>query len=294
MDIMDWQEIQTEYSKSFGKDFAIKNWQGTGANIKCRTIQEWLVSQGTRYLTPDMDVRDIYLDYAWIAEGWRNQFGTPTLRDFVAPETYKETRKHVSSNIFVTTPWRVFAGNRSECGKIYSKTLEILDVLMRLVIAKYPRGANDRFVIGDSGCTPGKECPGHGGAHNNQDSLDWNYCTLTGFNMTHYPYNNAMPVQYANGFQNRFFSFWKDHKYPYKELDLKIFDSIKNYAFLEIVNRVFVDGNSLVSTGIESHFKNTYGTEFVHGDDIDYYNHDKHCHEYFFGERNWDTEMITI
>ena len=115
------------------------------------------------------------------------------LRDLVEPIDKKDIRRRVVS--VNGKPWlRVFAG-QSCCQYMYPKLLEILDVTMTYVSSVYPRNDNNAFVLGDAGCWPGGSCPNHVRSHDNRHTIDLNYCTLSGFNMTHYR-TRHMPVKY--------------------------------------------------------------------------------------------------
>ena len=285
---MDWQEIQKTYSTSFDKDFEAKDWMGTGADIKCRVCQEWTEGRDVRFLTPDQKVQDLYLDNAWIAEGWRKFYGVPKLRDFVEPASQIEIGKQ-KALLNATMPWRVFAGQQNYI-TMYKKTAEILDLAMRMVCAKYPRPGNERFVLGDAGGSSGNHAQ-HTGDYT---ALDLNYCTTTGHNMTHYKFGGAMPREYANGYiQNGIVNIWLD-EFPYRRLETSIFDTAKNYALYELLGRLFPRGEFLTSTGINIRFKKDYGGSVLQGDDVESHRHYWHVHFYLRGEINYDALMTTM
>jgi len=173
------------------------------------------------------------------------------------------------------------------------QNMEGLDICMRLVCAKYPRGDNNRFVVGDAARTR-NTCPGHGGAHDVRTAIDLNYCTTTGFNMTHYRYTRSMPIEYANGFiHNGLVDLWKD-EFPYRVLKIDVFDSVKNYALFELLQRVLPNMVIRISTGLHNHFQQVYKDSVGIPDDVAAYNHWRHVHLSLSGKPNWDAEMVTI
>ncbi|MCK5763066.1 MAG: hypothetical protein KAH05_03005, partial [Clostridiales bacterium] len=221
--------------------------------------------------------KDIYLDYPWIAADWRKIYGTPKLSDFVAPLTGKEIAKQYPVSVKGLKPWRVYAG-KDECQWMYPQIREILDICERLVRGLYPRGVNDRFVEGDAGCFPGQSCPNHAGAHNNQETVDFDYCTMRGFNMTHYR-RFDMPVEYDGTNIN----IWRD-RFPMRNLKIDVFDTEKNYALYEILSRIYVSHSRdfKVSTGLFNHFSSIYRgvDDVLHGDDFEAWCHYWHMHAY--------------
>jgi hypothetical protein len=197
------------------------------------------------------------------------------LCDLVKPMDSKLIRLS-SVSIGYSTPWRVFAGKDS-CQCMYFKVREILDATMAYVCRVYPRENNNAFVVGDAGCWPGRSCPGHRGAHDNQYVVDLNYCTLSGFNMTHYQIGSMSLV-----------NLWKD-TYPYRYLKPVLFDTEKNYALYYMLKKIFPKSQILVSTGIKNHFKQGYGGSILQGDDTKCYNHHKHVHlSLNYRDIDWD------
>lgn len=203
------------------------------------------------------------------------------LQNLVKPADRKSIRKRTVS-VKGNPPLRVFAG-KDDCQWMYGKLLEILDATMAYVCRVYPRENNNAFVLGDAGCRWGKSCPGHAGAHDNRHIIDLNYCTLSGFNMTHYRVR-LMPVKYMGSNIN----LWEDN-YPYRYLKPALFDTEKNYALYYMLKKIFPKSQILVSTGIKNHFKQRYGGSILQGDDIECYNHHRHAHlSLNYRDINWD------
>lgn len=278
---MNWQKIQKDYNSSFNRDIDIKNWTGTKHDVKIHRCQEW--DKGKFFLSPDMNVEDIYLDYPVISEGWRKVYGVPKLRDFIEPVDRNIIKSCITS-IGNERPWRVYAG-KPECQWMYCKILHILDVAMKYVCSMYSRDCNNAFVLGDAGCQQDEICSGHGGAHNNQYTIDLNYCTLSGFNMTHYRIRN-MPDKYKGPNVN----IWRD-PFPQRNLKTDVFDVVKNYALYSLLKRIFPKSQLLTSMGINDHYKKIYGSSVLRGDDIEHYNHFRHTHLCLCGEINWDANI---
>ena len=292
---MNWKHIQNIFNGSLSSDYSVSNWLGSGTNVYIRRCQEWKVPglDDSVFISPTSDVRDLYLDYPWIAAKWCESYGTPTLADFVTPMTRQEIIKQFVSlkNI---KPWRVFHGN-NECQYMYKHILEILDISMRLVCGKYPRGINNRFFLGDAGCSPGKTCPNHGGAHNALDVIDLNYCTFEGFNLTHYiQQRNSVPVQYKGNKVN----IWRD-PFPMRRLKEDIFDTEKNFSLYELLNRIYIGNlkDFKVSQGLLNHFNSIYSNakDVLQGDDHEIWCHHWHTHLHMCTDKiDYNTEMITI
>lgn len=274
---MNWDKIQKAYDSSFKYNCSVQNWAATGHDVMIRRNQEW--DKGKFFLTPDMDVKDIYLDYPVISRGWCKAYGVPKLRDFI-----RSTNINRIVSVGEEKPWRVYAG-KDECQWMYSEILEILDVVMRYVCSLYHRECNNAFVLGDAGCMASGHCPGHGGAHDNQFTFDPNYCTLSGFNMTHYR-RSDMPDKYDGSNVN----IWRD-PFPQRNLKTNVFDTYKNYGLYRLLKRIFPKSSLLTSVGISDHFKKFYGSSVLRGDDIEKYNHYRHAHLCLCGEVNRDAEI---
>jgi hypothetical protein len=274
---MNWDKIQKAYDSSFKQDCSVQNWAATGHDVTIRRNQEW--DKGKFFLTPDMDVRDIYLDYSIISRGWCQAYGTPKIRDFIRPTNIGRV-----ISVGRKEPWRIYAG-KTECQWMYSEVLEILDIAMRYTCSLHPRSCNKPFILGDAGCMLTGYCPGHGGAHDNCYTVDLNYCTLKGFNMSHYRASN-MPDKYKGHGVN----IWRD-PYPYRDLKVDVFDTTKNYALYSLLKKIFPKSSLLTSTGLCNHFKTVYGNSVVQGDDIKKYNHHRHVHLHLNGEIDWDADI---
>lgn len=281
---MDWKKMQKHYDLSFVQDVDIKKWANTKHNVSIKRCQEWDAHKAENFfISSDMNIKDIYLDYSVISEGWHTSYGIPLLKDFVKPVSTGGIKKRFTT-VKKRNPWRVYAG-KDECQWMHPKILEVLDVVMRYICSLYPRECNTEFVLGDAGCKCGMHCSGHGGAHDNLSTIDLNYCTLKGFNMTHYR-NSIMPTKYNGTDVN----IWRD-RFPMRLLRKGVFDTEKNYALYCLLREVFPDGSFMTSSGLETHFKKVYGSSVLQGDDIEPYNHFRHVHLYLRGEVNWDTEI---
>ena len=278
---MNWDKIQKDYLASFGIDAKYQNWAGTKHEVQIYRCQEW--NRGKFFLSPDMNVEDIYLDYSAISKGWNKVYGIPKLRDFVEPANMNVIKNCITT-IGNERSWRVYAG-KPECQWIYLKILHILDITMRYVCSLYPRICNEAFILGDAGCSSGDTCPGHGGAHDNQCTIDLNYCTLSGFNMTHYRIRN-MPDKYNGANVN----IWRD-PFPQRNLKTDVFDTDKNYALYSLLKRIFPKSQLLTSVGLNNHFKKVYGKSVLQGDNIEHYNHYRHIHLCLCGEVDWDAKI---
>ena len=278
---MNWNVIQKAYESSFQQDVECQNWAGSGHDVAIRRIQEW--NGGSFYLSPDINVRDIYLDYAVISTGWQKVYGIPILKDFIEPVERKDIRGLIAT-VGGQKSWRIYAG-KDECQWMYSKILEILDVAMRYICSLYPRNCNNAFVLGDAGCWQNEVCSGHGGAHNNQCTVDLNYCTLRSFNMTHYR-RSDMPSRYRGSNVN----IWKD-PFPQRNLKVDVFDITKNYVLYHLLKQIFPKSMFLTSVGINDYFKKIYGSSVLRGDDIEYYNHFRHIHLYLGTQINWNAKI---
>ncbi|MCK4454668.1 hypothetical protein KAW18_03695 [candidate division WOR-3 bacterium] len=279
--MINWNKIQKAYNSSFIQDCSVQNWAGTGYDVEIHRCQEW--NKGKFFLPPDMNIKNIFLDYSVISKGWCKAYGIPRLRDFVEPMDMKDIKKRIVS-VGGEKPWRVFAG-KDECQWMYHKIFEILDIIMRYVCSLYSRDCNEAFVLGDAGCQQNNLCSGHGGAHDNQHTIDLNYCTLQGFNMTHYRTSN-MPGKYKGPNVN----IWRD-PFPQRSLKTNIFDTEKNYALYHLLRKIFLKGVFMTSVGLNNHFKKVYGNSVLRGDDIKQYNHFRHIHLCLYGEINWDAEI---
>lgn len=278
---MNWDRIQKAYDSSFKCNCSVQNWAKTGHDVEIHRCQKW--DRGKFFLSPDMSVEDIYLDYPVISEGWNKVYGIPKLRNFVEPVDMNVIKNCITT-VGNERPWRVYAG-KNECQWMYLKILHILDIAMRYICSIYPRDCNNAFVLGDAGCSSGDTCPGHGGAHDNLYTIDLNYCTLTGFNMTHYR-RFDMPNKYKGSNVN----IWRD-PFPHRNLKTDVFDTAKNYALYSLLKRIFPKSQLLTSTGINDHFKIVYGNSVLQGDNIEHYNHFRHIHLCLCGEINWDAEI---
>ncbi len=278
---MDWNKIQEDYDLSFKRDFCVKSWADTKYNVEVHRYQEW--NEGEFFLSPDMKIKNIFLDHAVVSEGWSKIYGASQLRDFVEPADMNVIKNCITT-VGGQQPWRVYAG-KSECQWMYLTILRILDVAMRYVCSMYPRDCNNAFVLGDAGCSSGDTCPGHGGAHDNCYTVDLNYCTLKGFNMTHYR-RSDMPGKYKGSHVN----IWRD-PFPQRNLKTDVFDTEKNYALYELLKRIFLKSTFMTSVGLNNHFKKVYGNSVLQSDDIKHYNHYRHIHLCLCGEINWDAEI---
>ena len=281
---MNWETIEKAYASSFTRDIDVRRWAGTNHDVSIKRSQEWTIRNGANFfLSSDMDVRDIYLDYSVISKEWQKAFGIPKLRDFIEPVD----RKKISDAVTIVSrnkPWRVYAG-KDECQYMYYIILKIVDVAMRYICSLYPRDCNEAFVLGDAGCSVGGKCPGHGGAHNGRRVIDLNYCTFKGFNMTHYRRKN-MPSKYSGSNINT----WQD-PYPMRKLKTDVFDVEKNYALYRLLWKIFPRGQFMTSVGINNTFKKIYGSSPMSGDDVEHYRHYWHVHLYFGEKINWDAEI---
>lgn len=279
---MDWEKIQKAYDSSFTHDIEIEGWNNTKHNISIKRCQEW--DSGNFFLSSDMNIKDIYLDYSVISKEWCGIYGIPTLKDFVIQVSREQVKSRVVS-VNKHMPWRVYAG-RDGCQWMYRTVLEILDVIMRYVCSLYPREYNNEFVLGDAGCRRGESCPGHGGAHDGRSVIDLNYCTHKDFNMTHYR-RKGMPDKYNGSNVN----FWKN-PFTHQGLETEVFDTEKNYALYKLLKQVFPKSVLMTSTGLNNHFKKVYGGSVLQGDDVDHYNHYRHAHLYLeYNKIDWDAKI---
>lgn len=281
--MIDWQTIQKDFDNSFRQDAYVENWADTDYTVSIRRHQEWAKGNHRFFVPLEMPVKDVYLACSAISEGWGKIYGVPKLRDFIEPIERTEVKKTISS-VQRQTPWKVYAG-KNECQYMYRTVLEILNISMRYVCSLYPRKYNSEFVLGDAGCLQKSHCPGHGGAHDGLSVIDLNYCTLKGFNMTHYR-RRGMPDKYGGANIN----FWKD-PIAHQGLELDVFDTEKNYALYKLLKQLFPKSTLMTSEGLNKHFNQVYNGSVLQGDNIEKYNHHRHVHISFGHEINWDANL---
>ena len=149
--------------------------------------------------------------------------------------------------------------------------VDILRAIMPRFYTKYP---GNKLVIGDCSALRGDHS-----YHNKKtfDIFDINYFTF-GKNLTHYRMNNELPLE----------ELWLDN-FPYRQLDLSVFDAARNAAFFKMIHEVFPKSSIATSCGISLYLQKVYGLGFMwHGDDNHAWHHWMHSHIQLGNDVNWD------
>lgn len=281
---MDWDYIQKRFDESLVQDVTIDDWYGH--RLRIRRIQDW--DNAAWFLTPEMDMKDIYLDYAYVAEAWREAFGVFRLRDFITAKTRMEIMAEARVSVRNTQPWRIYAGS-DDYQWMYPTVLAIHDLVERFTRAHFPAvNHNDRWVWGDAGAGLGVTHGDHHQHDNTQVVCDLNYYVHAGYNMTQYR-RSDLPDPYC-GYRNT-------KMYDDEELIDGVVDLEQNYVMLELLNRICPvtssQGKELIIGGeiYKAMKKKGWDVSFLTASDT--CNHPTHMHlKLSIDDIDWDTEMV--